>query len=88
MEDPEPVPRPGLDTNGDADAWAEQYHLLRYVLRMTPTRIALIDLGMMEDHPEARYAAFRVHYIETFFPLVDARAVIERARRRGARRRR
>lgn len=82
MIDPEPVPRPNLFTNGDADAWAEQYHLLRYVLRMSPERIAQIDYGLEDDHPEAWAAAyFWGRKIARTFPWVDARALIEQARR-------
>lgn len=82
MIDPEPQPRPNLFTNGDADAWAEQYHLLRYVLRMSPERIAQIDYGLEDDHPEAWAAAhFWGGEIARTFPWVDARALIERARR-------
>lgn len=81
MIDPEPVPRPGLMTNGDADAWAEQYHLLRYVLRMTPEQIAQIDYGFDPEHPDAWVVASWAQSIRTGFPPVDARAMIERARR-------
>lgn len=33
MTEPEPVPRPGLMTNGDFDAWAEQFLFLRYTVQ-------------------------------------------------------
>lgn len=81
MIDPEPVPRPHLFTNRDADAWAEQFHFLAYVLRMTPEQIAQIDYGFDPDHPDAWAVASWAHSIRTTFPLVDAPAMIERARK-------
>jgi hypothetical protein len=82
MSRPEPVPRPNLFTNGDADAWAEQFHMLFYVLRMSPTQIAQIDYGLEPDHPEA-FAVFSwAHDIDRTFPRVDVAAMIEAVRRR------
>ena len=81
MIDPEPVPRPGLMTNGDFDAWAEQFLLLAYTLRMTPMQIAQIDYGLDPEHSDAWAVASWAQSIRTEHPLVDARAMIERARR-------
>jgi hypothetical protein len=41
---PEPIPRRNLFTNGDAEAWDVQVHMLRDV--MSPLRIAQIDYGI------------------------------------------
>lgn len=77
---PEPSPRPDLFTNGDADAWAEQFHMLAYVLRMTPEQIAQIDYGLDPEHPAAWAVFSWAHEIrKSFFPLADARAMIRAA---------
>lgn len=74
MQDPEPTPRPDLDTNGDADAWCEQFLFLRYTVRMTPERIAQIDLGLYPEHPDAAFLGmFRSLWIERFHSHVDVR---------------
>ena len=83
MSIPEPAPRPNLFTNGDADAWAEQYLMLRYVLGMTPQQIAEIDYGLDPDHPDCWAVFSWVYEIDRVFPLVDVAERIEAARRRG-----
>ncbi|KQT85568.1 hypothetical protein [Aurantimonas sp. Leaf443] len=71
MQDPEPRPRPDLDTNGDAEAWGEQFHLLAYVLKMSPMQIAQIDYGLDPDHPDA-FAVFSwATQIERRYPILD-----------------
>lgn len=76
MIEPEPIPRPDLFTNKDAEAWAEQFHMLAYVLRMTPEQIAQIDFGFAPEHPEAWAVFSWAGCIRREFPLVDARAMI------------
>lgn len=83
MSIPEPAPRPNLFTNGDAEAWAEQYLMLRYVLRMKPQQIAEIDYGLDPDHPDCWAVFSWVYEINSIFPWVDVAARIEAARRRG-----
>lgn len=73
---PEPVPRPDLATNGDFEAWAEQFHMLFYVLHMSPEQIAQIDFGFDPDHPDAWAVFSWAHSIRTGFPRIDARAMI------------
>ena len=80
MKDPSPVSRPNLFTHRDADAWDEQFHMLFYVLRMAPERIAQIDYGMDSDHPDAWAAYGWSNEIARTFPFFDARAAIEAAR--------
>ena len=80
MHDPEPTPRPHLFTNKDADAWAEQFHFLAYVLRMTPEQVAQIDYGLDPDHPEAWAVFSWAGSIRRTFPPVDARTMIEACR--------
>jgi hypothetical protein len=58
MIDPDPVPRPGLFTNGDNDAWTEQVLFLRTVLRMPFWQIAAIDYGILPEHPENEVIPF------------------------------
>ena len=81
MIDPVPQPRPDLFTNKDADAWEEQYHLLAYVLRMSPEQIAQIDYGFDPDDPDAWMVFSWAHEIRRTFPVLDIRAMIGRARR-------
>ena len=81
MIDPVPQPRPDLFTNLDAEAWEEQYHLLAYVLRMSPEQIAQIDYGFDPDDPDAWMVFSWAHEIRQTFPVLDIRAMIERARR-------
>ncbi|MGZ2439366.1 hypothetical protein [Sinorhizobium medicae] len=76
---PEPIPRKNLYTIGDAEAWAAQFHMLRYVLRMSPMQIAQIDFGLDPDHPDAWTAFSWAHEIDGLFPPVDAMAMIEAA---------
>lgn len=72
MHDPEPIPRPDLFLNKDADAWREQFLFLRYTVRMTPERIAQIDYGLDPDHPEAWAAgAYWGQHIDRLYPWVD-----------------
>lgn len=72
MQDPEPTPRPNLDTNGDEEAWLEQYLFLRYTVRMSPERIAQIDHGFDPDHPDATVCGdFRGAWIERRHPFVE-----------------
>lgn len=73
MHDPEPRPRPNLDTNGDAEAWAEQFRILAYVLKMTPMQIAQIDYGLDPDHPEAWAVFSWAAQIERRFPRLEGR---------------
>ena len=74
MQEPEPTPRPFLDTNGDEEAWCEQFLFLRYTVGMTPERIAQIDYGLDPDHPEAAFAgSWRGRWIERHHPRVDVR---------------
>lgn len=76
----DPVPRPNLFTRGDEEAWTEQFHMLFYVLHMSPEQIAQIDYGLMPDHPEA-FAVFPWAYeIDKIFPRVNVRAMIEAVR--------
>ena len=79
MTEPQPAPRPDLFTNKDADAWAEQFHLLFYVLDMSPMQIAQIDYGLAPDDPEAGLVFPWAHEIARHFPRVDVRAMIETA---------
>jgi hypothetical protein len=80
MIDGEPVPRRNLFTNGDAEAWATQFHLLCYVLHMSPMQIAQIDYGLDPDHPDA-FAVFSwAHEIQRTFPKIDVAAMIEAVR--------
>ena len=79
MHDPEPTPRPDLFTNGDAEAWCEQFLFLRYTVRMSPERIAQIDYGLDPDHPDAwAAAAFWGPHIERHHPWVDVRRLWRR----------
>ncbi|WP_095085303.1 hypothetical protein [Mesorhizobium sophorae] len=82
MNDHRPVPRPKLFTNGDADAWEEQFHLLFYVLGMDARQIAQIDQGFDPDDPDAWLAYPWEHEIERIFPFVNVRRMIEAARSR------
>jgi hypothetical protein len=67
-------PRKNLWLKKDADAWAEQFHMLFYVLHMTPEQIAQIDFGIDPEHPDARIAVFSwVHDITRIFPRVEVR---------------
>lgn len=80
MSASEPVPRPNLFTNGDAEAWEQQFHLLFYVLQMSPIQIAQIDYGLDPDHPYA-FAVFSwADEIHSTFPRIDVAAMIEAAR--------
>lgn len=74
------VPRPGLGTNRDEEAWCNQYRLLRYDLKMSGYQIAYIDWGGNEE--AARW--FGPIY-DHYRPFVDVRAMIEQARRRHER---
>lgn len=66
------LPRKDLWTNKDADAWAEQFHMLFYVLHMTPEQIAQIDFGIDPEHPAARLVVFSWAYdIKRDFPRVE-----------------
>lgn len=79
MHDPEPTPRPDLDTNGDEAAWCEQFLFLRYTVHMSPERIAQIDFGLDPDHTDAAIAgAFRGHWIERRHPRVHVRRLWQR----------
>lgn len=80
MSASEPVPRPNLFSNADADAWAEQFHMLFYVLNFSPAQIAQIDYGLGPHHPHA-YAVFSwADEINSTFPKVDVPAMIEAVR--------
>jgi len=71
MHDPEPVPRPDLDTNADFPAWLEQFRVLFYVLRMSHQQIAEIDYGFDPEHPD-RWAVFSWEAsIRQKFPRVE-----------------
>lgn len=70
MIDREPVARPGLDTNADFPAWAEQFRVLFYVLHMTPMQIAQIDFGLDPDHPEAWAVFSWAGSIERHYPRI------------------
>ena len=83
MKNPDPVPRPNLFTFGDATAWDDQFHMLFYVLRMAPQRIAQIDYGMDSDHPDAWAVSVWSNEIARTFPFFDARAAIVAARSMG-----
>ncbi len=72
---PEPIPRRNLFTNGDAEAWEVQVHMLRYV--MSPLQIAQIDYGIDPDHPDAWMAFSWAHGIELTFPRADAVTMIK-----------
>ncbi len=77
MIEPQPIPRPKLHTNGDFDAWAEQFLFLAYVLRMSPLQIAQIDHGLDPDHPDAWAAGYWAHQIERdFFPLINVKGLL------------
>ncbi|RFC69620.1 hypothetical protein [Mesorhizobium denitrificans] len=76
----EPVPRRDLFSNKDADAWEEQFHMLFYVLHMSPDRIAEIDYGFDPDDPNAFLVCSWAYEIHSTFPRVDVRAMIEAAR--------
>lgn len=84
---PEPVPRKNLFTRRDADAWAEQFHMLRYVLHMSPLQIAQIDYGLDPEHPDAWMPFSWAYEIEREFPRVEAKAMIAEVsrRRKGSR---
>lgn len=82
MIDGEPVPRPNLFSNGDAEAWEAQFHLLHYVLQMSPMQVAQIDYGLDPEHPDAWMVFSWAHEIGVTFPKVDVAAMIEAARRR------
>lgn len=71
LQDPEPIPRPDLFLNKDAEAWREQFRFLRYTVRMTPERIAQIDYGFDPDHPEAWASGGWGAQIERLYPRVD-----------------
>jgi hypothetical protein len=71
MLDPEPCPRPNLDTNGDLDAWLEQFRVLFYVLKMSPQQIAEIDYGFDPDDPERWAVLSWEHSIRTHYPRVE-----------------
>lgn len=49
----EPTPRKDLFLNKDAEAWCAQFHMLFYVLGMSPDQIAQIDYGLDTAHPDA-----------------------------------
>lgn len=51
MNDPEPVSRPGLFTNGDWEAWRAQVRFLRLVLKMPWETVSAIDFGILPEHP-------------------------------------
>ncbi|CAN7759122.1 hypothetical protein LJR257_006785 [Ensifer adhaerens] len=80
---PDPIPRKNLFTNGDAEAWAVQFHTLRYVLHMSPMQIAQVDYGIDPDHPEAWMAFSWAYEIEHVFPCVDAISMINAAFRKA-----
>ncbi|MCP2000886.1 hypothetical protein [Nitrobacter winogradskyi] len=63
--------RKDLFTNKDADAWAEHFHMLFYVLHMTPEQIAQIDFGIDPEHPYAWAVASWAHDIKRAFPRVE-----------------
>jgi hypothetical protein len=69
-----------LFTNGDADAWVEQFHMLFYVLHMSPAQIAQIDYGFAPDHPETFAVFIWADEIHSTFPRVDVRDMIEALR--------
>ena len=71
MIDTNPVPRPHLFSNRDADAWEEQLRVLLYVARLTPLQIAQVDYGLDPEHPEAGMALAWAHEIAKTFPRVD-----------------
>jgi hypothetical protein len=86
MIDPDPVPRPGLFTTGDNDAWTEQVLFLRNVLRMPFWQIAAIDYGILPEHLEDEVIPFlEQRYRQMFAPLelFNVAAEIERIRRRA-----
>ena len=75
-----PTPRRDLFSNKDADAWEQQFHLLFYVLRMSPAQIAQIDYGLDPTDPYA-YAVFAwADEIHATFPRIDAARMIEDCR--------
>lgn len=83
MIDPEPVPRPGLFTNGDSEAWIEQVLFLRSVLRMPFWQIAAIDHGILPEHTDVEAIPFlELQYGRMFQELgrFDAATEIERIR--------
>lgn len=83
MIDPEPIPRPGLFTNGDSEAWIEQVLFLRSVLRMPFWQIAAIDHGILPEHPDVEAIPFlELQYGRMFQELerFDAATEIERIR--------
>lgn len=80
MIEPDPIPRRDLFTNKDADAWAEQFHMLFYVLHMSPAQVAQIDYGLDPTDPNA-FAVFSwADEIHDTFPRVDALSLIEACR--------
>lgn len=84
MTDPEPVPRPGLFTNGDCDAWTEQVVFLWSVLRMPFWQIAAIDHGILPEHADVEAIPFlELQYGRMFQELgrFDAATEIDRIRR-------
>jgi hypothetical protein len=76
MIGPDPAPRKNLFTVGDADAWAEQFHFLFYVLGMDAKQIAQIDHGFDPDDPNAWLAYSWEHDIECDFPYVHVGRMI------------
>lgn len=81
MIEPDPVPRPYLFLRRDVEAWSRQFHLLFYVLRMTPMQIAQIDYGFDPDHPDAWLVFSWAREIERLHPFVDVGPMIRRARK-------
>ena len=71
--DSAPVPRPHLFTNGDNEAWCEQFRILFYVARLTPLQIAQIDYGLDPDHPDAWAAGAWAKEIAETFPRLEFR---------------
>lgn len=76
MIQPTPTPRPGLFTNMDADAWAEQFHTLFYVLHMDAAQVAQIDYGCDPDDPMAFMVFAWADEIYSRFPKIDVAAMI------------
>lgn len=70
-DDAAPVPRPNLFTNGDQEAWCEQFRILFYVARLTPMQIAQIDYGLDPDHADAWMAFLWAQEIAETFPRLE-----------------
>ncbi|KAA0969516.1 hypothetical protein FPY71_13340 [Aureimonas fodinaquatilis] len=79
-------PRPDLFTNGDFDAWAEQFRFLYYVLNMTPKQIAQIDYGIDPEHQAANLVFSWAHEIQKTYPRMNVAEEMARISKSGPKR--